>query len=254
MKIVILILLIIFCNAKDNIDSNKNFKILKELNDDITNDEVIEKIQLIERNKSNERLLILNSNSKKKDKTLLIIKDIGFNLDIDVSDKTLYNDNLEGISFKIKNDNDKKLVLILSNKGKLDKYKFYFKYLKNKTYFILDKTYYLSFNRNCDHSLNAVYLLKSLLLDNILLKEFNKINFIKLLNTPIWINQELKLEKIQSQEFLNFYKKILYKYKNKENFKDDIENLIVYGEKKCNPKYYINNKYFFEKDINLKKG
>ena len=244
MKIIIMILFITFSY------SNENYTILQELNKDITNNAVPEKIQLSKIEKSNETLIILKNALKKNDKILLNFKDISFNIGIDTSIKTLYNDPSEGTSFTLKNKKNKKLVLIISKYGSLDRYKFYFKYLKNKKHFYLESSYYLSFNKSCDHSLNAVYELKSILFDNILLKTFNKINFNTLLNTPIWINKEIKLEKIQSQEFLNSYNKILHKYKNKENFKDDIENLIVYGEKKCKPKYYINNKYFFKKNIN----
>ena len=177
-------------------------------------------------------------------------KDITFKLESEVSLKTLYINSAEGIQFTIKDENDKKLALTVSKHGSLDRYKFYFKYSKDKKYFELEKSYYLLFNKSCDHSLNAIFELKSTLFDNIFFKTFNKIDLNKLLNTPLWINKEIELEKIKSQEFLSSYNKIINKYKNKLNFKDDVENLLVYSEDKCEPKYYINYKYFFEEDIN----
>ncbi len=108
MKIIIMILFITFSY------SNENYTILQELNKDITNNDVLEKIQLSKIEKSNEAFIILKNVLKKNDKILLKFKDISFNIGIDTSIKTLYNDPSEGTSFTLKNKKNKKLVLIIS--------------------------------------------------------------------------------------------------------------------------------------------
>ena len=243
MKKILMILLILMTdiNAETNsLSIPKGYSISYEINHDITNDGVEDKVYVLKSKDKikNPYLLIIMDNIILLKSSLVIpivqsspyVEFFQEGFDISIGTKNvLYDVKSEGVKFSIKESDEKTLVLTSRQDGAPYSFKFYFTYIKKSRNFKLRNIYLISFNESCDHSLNAVYEVKSKVFKNMLLKDFdgNKIHQF-LYKKSVWINKEMQLYKIQSIELLSLYNEIFKLYKNKNiNFKEYVGSLLV---------------------------
>jgi len=259
--LMILMILITKINAETNILSiPKGYSISYEINNDITNDGIADKVYFLKSKdkRKNPYLLLIMDNSILLKSSLVIpmvqlSPDVaffqpGFDIDSSSMKKIYYDSDNSNSSFHIQNKQEEALVLISRKDGVPYEFKFYFTYIKESRNFKLKNVYLISFNESCDHSLNAVYEVKSKVFKNMTLKHFNGVKMHQVLyKKPVWINQEMKLYKIQSIELKELYNEIFKLYKSdKIKFKEYMSYMI---DDSCKLKYYLEQKYFFEQNI-----
>jgi tetratricopeptide (TPR) repeat protein len=214
---------------------------------DVTNDGLEDKITISQIGKSQTSLLTIKSQDKNHNFHTILKKKIARGEHFEIYDVTvdsansLYKEEDE-VSFTIDYKNENALILETSKDGYLSRYKLYFIYDKKSKKFMLDRTYYLSFNNVCFHELLSIYLLKPKKLQNVDLENFDSKSIYSYLYKNIFYALErFNGEKIKSKEATQMYDKLM---------DGSIKNMETCGCEEL--RYDISctaEKYYFKNDI-----
>ena len=185
---------------------------------DITNDGLEDRIIISQKENSSDQLLIIEMQDQDHGFNTILKKTIPYGeyspiFDVKVdSASNLYKDLDDGTSFTLDYKNENTLILETSKDGYMDKYKFYFIYDKHTKEFVLDRAYFINFNKECDYCFNSIYLLKTKKLQNLNLANFDSKKIYEYIyqEYPAFLKRsDLNGHKIKSQEIMQMYAKLM---------------------------------------------